>query len=194
MQSFAKLVTKIFNPLITGLATVFVVVFIQQIPIEQKIIWLLLGATVAIIPPIFFYYLYKKGKISSLWSPNVHERQKPFVSWVAVSAAYSGLAYWCEAPRLIVALGLVFLILGLLNLVLSSSVKISIHAELATLFVVTTILSVSVSYIYLTILIILVAWARVYLKAHDITEISLGILATIISTYFVFNLFGLATF
>ena len=116
------------------------------------------------------------------------------MSWVLIAFIFSVISFWLDAPRLIFALGLVFLVLGVVNFLLISTFKISIHSEMVTLLVLTTILSVSVGYIYLILLIPLVAWARIYLKNHTLLEVSNGALLSVLVVYFVFYFFGLATF
>jgi membrane-associated phospholipid phosphatase len=194
MRSFATGVTKILNPLTTILATMFVAVLIQQMPASQKILWLALGIIATAAPTVILYLQYKRREISSLWSPTAIERQKSFLAWVIVTATYSALAFWLDAPRLILALGLVLLGLGLVNLLLSQGLKISVHTEATTLLALVAILAVSVAQIYLVILITLVGWSRLYLRAHNFSEVSLGALMAILVTYFVFSFFGLATF
>lgn len=194
MRVLAEAVTKIFNPLTTGLATILVVVGVQQIPVSQKVLWLVLGFLITVVPSLVWYWDFRAGRLSSLWSPPAIERRKAFLAWTLAAAAFSLLAFVLDAPRLILALGIVLLFLGLLNWSLTSSFKISVHGEMITLFVLVAILSVSVEAVYLAILIPLVAGSRLYLKAHDLSEISFGILAAIIAVYFVFSFFGLATF
>ncbi len=116
------------------------------------------------------------------------------IVWLAGAGIFSAIAYFFSAPRLVLSLGLVFLVLGLLNLVFGSYMKLSVHSEAVTVFVLTAMLSVSVLYISLTILILLVTWARVHLKAHTLSEVTFGTLAALLAVYFVFNYFGLVTF
>ena len=194
MHVFATAATKIFNPLTTILASMVVAVFVQQIEIGEKILWLVLGVGTVATPSAILIFQYKKGQISSLWSPTGPERQKAFLAWLIVAVFYSALAFWFDAPRLIFALGLVLVGLGLINLLLSQSLKISVHTEAITLLALTAILAVGVSQIYLVLLIALVGWTRLYLQAHNFSEVSFGALVAILVVYFVFSFFGLATF
>ena len=194
MRVLAEAVTKIFNPLTCGLATISVVVGVQQIPADQKILWLTLGFIITFVPSLVWYWDFRTGRLSSLWSPPAIERRKAFLAWTLAAAAFSLLAFWLDAPRLILALGIVLLFLGLLNWFMTSSFKISVRSQLASLFALVAILTVGIGASYLIILIPLVAWARLQLKAHDLSEVSLGALSAVVVVYFVFSLFGLATF
>ena len=194
MKNAAQITTKILSPVTTGIATLFIAIFVQQIPLTQKIFWLALALGMAIVPMVIIYWQYKSGKITSLWSPSAIERRDSFISWVLIAFIFSAISFWLDAPRLIFALGLVYLVLGIVNFLLISTFKISIHSEMVTLLVLTTILSVSVGYIYLILLIPLVAWARIYLKNHTLSEVSNGALLSVLVVYFVFYFFGLATF
>jgi len=194
MQVLATAITKIFNPAIASLATIAVAVGVQEIPTQQKMLWLILGLFVAVVPMAILYFQYKKGQLSSLWSPSALERRDSYIAWVVTALSFSLLAFWLVAPRLVLALGLVFLVIGAVNLLATASFKISVHSELITTFVMTAILTVSVSLIYLVVLILLVAWARLRLKAHSVSEVSFGTMLAILVVYFVFSVFGLATF
>src|SRR3990167_6615587 len=194
MRVLAEATTKIFNPLTSGLATILVVVGVQQIPASQKVLWLILGFLITFVPSLVWYWDFHAGRLSSLWSPPAIERRKAFLAWTLAAAAFSLLAFGLDAPRLILALGIVLLFLGLLNWSLTSSFKISVHGEMITLFVLVATLSVSVEAVYLALLIPLVVGSRLYLKAHDLSEASFGVLASIIIVYFIFSFFGLATF
>ena len=194
MKNAAQLITKILSPVTTGLATLVIAIFVQQIALSQKIFWFALALSMAIVPMAIIYLQYKSGKITSLWSPSALERRDSFMSWVLISFIFSAISFWLDAPRLIFALGLVFLVLGAVNFLLTSIFKISIHSEMVTLLVITAILSVSVGYIFLVLLIPLVGWARIYLKNHTLSEVSYGALLSVLAVYFVFYIFGLATF
>ena len=194
MQIAATGISKLLNPFTMSMTTIIVAIWVQQVSSNEKILWLVLGFFLSIVPMAVLYFDYKRGAISSLWSPTAPERRNSYVSWIIIAAIFSAVAFWQEAPRLIEALGLVFLSLGVINLMLTSSFKISVHSELISLFVVTTILSVSVSLIYLVALIFLVGWARLYLKAHTLSEITTGAFLAIFTVYFIFSFFGLATF
>lgn len=190
----AKFITRALNPFVCSLATIFVAIFVQQIPAEQKIFWFVLFVLVATVPVGVFYLDYRRGKVTSFWSPEGGERVKVFWAWAGVAFVYTVSAYFLQAPRLIFALGLVLLVLGAINLIASSSFKLSIHSELITLFVLTGVLAVSVNLVYLAVLILAVGWSRIYLKAHSLSEVSFGAFAAVTLVYFVFSLFGLATF
>ena len=194
MKNAARIITKILSPVTTGTATLITAIFVQQIALNQKILWLAIALSMAIVPMAIIYLQYRSGKIKSLWSPSALERRDSFMSWVLIAFIFNAISFWLDAPRLIFALGLVFLVLGAVNFLLTSTFKISIHSEMVTLFVITSILSVSVSYIFLVLLIPLVGWARIYLKNHTLSEVSYGALLSVLAVYFVFNIFGLATF
>jgi len=130
-----------------------VAIFVQDIALVEKLLWLVLGFSSAALPVGVYYLQYKKGNISSFWAPKLSERTKANIAWVAAAAILSLIAFWLGAPRLILAVALVFLAVGLVNLALSTSFKISVHAEAITLFVLISILTVSVNLIILVVLI-----------------------------------------
>lgn len=194
MYAFASLISKVFNIVTNALVAMLVAIFIQPVALTQQILWLVIAVFSAAVPLGVYYFQYKKGDLTSFWSPKLEERAKANLAWVVAAAIFCILAFWLESPRLILALGLVFLVIGAVNLALSSSFKISVHSEAITLLVLTLILTVSVNFVFLTILMILVGWSRIYLKAHDLSEVSLGVLVAVIAVFSIFNFFGFATF
>jgi len=194
MGTFAVLISKVLNPLVLVWLTSFLVLTLQDLPPTQKASLLFLASLLAAAPVLILYSDFKKGKVASFWSPSKEERGKTLLFWVVAAFIAVLSAYAIEAPRLILALSLVLLVLGLLNALLVKFIKISVHSEMVTIFALTTILTLSVGFIYLISLIFLVGWARVYLKAHSLLEVVSGILLAILTVYTVFSFFGLATF
>jgi membrane-associated phospholipid phosphatase len=194
MYAFASLISKIFNVFTNALVAMLVAIFVQPVALTQQIFWLVIAVVSAAAPLGIYYLQYKKGNLTSFWSPKLEERAKANLAWVVAAAIFCMLAFWLESPRLILALGLVFLMVGVVNLALSSSFKISVHSEAVTLLILTLILTVSVNFVFLALLIILIGWSRIYLKAHDLSEVSLGVLVAVIAVFSIFNFFGFATF
>lgn len=194
MEIFADYLSRFFNVFSNSLAAMLVVVLVQQIPLSEKLFWLLVAIVSASIPLAVYFYEYKKGDISSFWSPPLSERFRAHLSWAAAGIIFSLASFILDAPSLILALGIIFALIGLLNLALSSTLKISVHSQTITIFVLTAILAISANFVFMTVLIALVAWSRVYLKAHSLLEVSLGVLSSVLTVFAVLGLFGLATF
>jgi len=186
--------SKIFNVFTSSLLTVVVAILVLSLTVQQKVFWLFISLASATVPLLIYYYQFKKGNLSSFWSPKKEERVAAHLAWIGAAVVFSILAFGLKAPILLLALGLVFLVLAIINLLFSTSFKISVHSEAITLFVFTSIMTVSVNMIFLALLIVLVGWSRVYLKAHTLLEVSTGVLVSIIVVFAIFSLFGLATF
>lgn len=194
MKFLATAVSKVINPLFTTIAAFAMVILVQDFSIQDRITWFLLAGLAAGIPLSIFYIDYRSGRITSFWSPNGKERIRAFLVWAISGLALSGVAYFLGAPRLITAFALVFAALGFLNLFLAGNTKISIHMEGVTALALTGLLAVGTNLFFLIFLIPLVAWARVYLKAHTMSEVVYGAFASVLTIYFIFSFFGLATF
>lgn len=63
-----------------------------------------------------------------------------------------------------------------------------------TLFVMVLLLAYSANFSWFLLLLPIVAWARLKLGHHTLTQVTLATLVTISVTYFVFSLFDVATF
>ena len=190
----ATVISKVFNVFTNSLAAMVVAILVQPLLFSEQLFWVLAGLISAALPLSVYFLEYKKGKISSFWSPPAKERVKAHIAWLAAAVLFGLLAFALSAPVLIFALSLVLVVIGLINLLLFSSFKISVHSETITIFVLTCILAISVQWVFLVVLIPLIGWSRVYLKAHTLLEVSVGSLTSVIVVFFIFSLFSLATF
>ena len=101
MRTIAVVITKTLNPFVTSLAAIAIVIFVQQITLNQKILWLVLGLLVAAVPTLVLYLGSRNGAVASFWSPERRERIKAFWAWVGVAFIYTVLAYLAAAPLLL---------------------------------------------------------------------------------------------
>lgn len=125
---------------------------------------------------------------------NKAERRDVQLAWFFGAAAFSLLAWYLQAPRLLLALGLTFLSLSLLITLINVYWKISVHMMGVSLFVMISVLVYSPMLAWLVLLIVIVGWARIQLRAHTFLQVAAGCILTIMITYTVFGFFGLATF
>ena len=192
---FAKYISYIFEPFSISFLTLLLVVNSSDLGITGKILWLASGIVIMGLPPTLVYLYEKKiGKIKDWFMTNRAERRDVQIAWFFGAAIFSFLTWYLDASRLLLALGLTFLALSLLITLINFYWKISVHMVGVSLFAMVAILVYSSAFVWLLSLILLVGWARIKLQAHTFLQVSIGCILTISVVYFVFGLFGLATF
>ena len=162
---------------------------------SEKITWGLLALFLGGLPPVLvFLYEKRKGKIRDWMITNRLERRDVHLAWIFGSALLS-LVYWqLSAPRLLLAFTLSLFILSIVITLATFMWKISVHIVGVTMLVLILLLVYSSNYLFGVIIIALVAWARIYLGHHTLSQATAASILTIMVIYYVFSQFGLATF
>jgi len=195
LNRLAFFVSVIFEPfLVTFLSWILIVAALEALTIE-KMLWLLLVVIVSGLPPILIL-LYEKstGKVTSWFLTQRLERRDIEAAWFLGSFLLS-LGFWLlDAPRLLLAASVTLFLLSLGVTVVNFFWKISVHMVGVSFFVMMLLLVYSPGWLWLTLLLPVVAWSRIRLGHHTLTQVTVGTIVTILITYFSFSLFGLATF
>lgn len=195
VTKFAKIISVVFEPFTISFVAILLVLNKISISFEAKTFWFLAVLVLGGLPPaLVLIYEKKIGKIHDWFMTNRLERRDVQIAWFFGSALFLFATYFYAAPRLLVALSLTMLIISLLITGATLYWKVSVHMVGVSLFVLLMLLVYSPSFLWLVFLIPLVAWARIKLKAHTLSQVSVGTIITIIITYAVFGLFGIATF
>jgi hypothetical protein len=122
------------------------------------------------VPFLFVFRLWRQGRISDLHVAIREQRGRPFIATLVSGAVGVGLLYAVRAPRQLVALGCVYLAIGLALTLVSLRWKISVHvAVLATCLVALALIGFP-SALYALLSLPLVLWARVYRQKHTLAQ------------------------
>jgi membrane-associated phospholipid phosphatase len=182
-ERFAKLVTNVINPPLVAGVGVFVMAG-----------WLGGGGVfywagffvfvVAALPTLYTVWLLKTGKISAFFMPKREDRIRTIASMVITNTLAVVVMIVWKAPFILIAFGSVGILQAVLILLITLYWKISAHmigiAGLATFMAV----AFGGWWTMALLMIPLVAWARIHLDSHSITEVFGGIIlgGTIIGT------------
>lgn len=195
MKQYAQIISVVFEPFTVSFVALFLVISSLNLNLESKVFWFFTAIILGGLPPaLILIYEKKIGKIHDWFMSNRLERRDVQFAWFFGSALFLAAAYFLDAPRLLIALSLTMLVLSLLITIATLFWKVSVHMVGVSLFVLLLLLVYSSSFLWLVVLIPLVGWARIKISAHTLTQVTVGSMVTILVTYLVFNLFGLASF
>jgi membrane-associated phospholipid phosphatase len=195
LDKIAKIISIVFEPFTVSFLALILVIAQLEVSFEAKVFWFVTAVVLGGLPPLIVLIYEKKiGKIHDWFMTNRLERRDVQFAWFFGSGLFSLVAIWFSAPRLLTALSITLFVLSLVITVATLYWKISVHMVGVSLFVMLLLLVFSASFLWAVVLIPLVAWARVRLKAHTLSQVTVGSIVTITVTLIVFNLFGLATF
>ena len=194
-RTIALWTSYIFEPFLTSTLIFGLVLLKLDASVNEIITWGLLAAFFGALPPVaVFLYEKKKGKIKDWLITNRLERRDVHLAWIFGSGILS-LVYWqLSTPRLLIAFTLSLFALSIVITLATFRWKISVHIVGVTMLVLVLLLVYSSAYLPGVLIIALVAWSRIYVGHHTLSQVTAASILTIMVIYFVFSQFGLATF
>ncbi|MFN3134854.1 MAG: phosphatase PAP2 family protein [Candidatus Kryptonium sp.] len=194
-QRTAEFISIIFAPQIVSFISFLFISFYLEPSIKMKIISAFTTISfTSIFPTMFVYYLIYKGKIDHPFVPEREQRTIPYL--FAVLSAFVGflILLYFKSHWLIMASQWCYFSNTFLILLINLRWKISAHSAGVSgpLSVLAWIFGYKVMPLFL--LIPLVGWSRLYLRAHNFWQVVggavLGIVSTFIQIYLFSKIFG----
>lgn len=189
-RELARSLSTIFNPFLTAFA---LFVILAHIGAKDTLdFWRLLFIStffVAIGPMLYVFWLNATDRISDLDMSVRAEREMVFTAFVVFDALGAAALWLAHAPRLMIAAMLGYLASTLIVQYITRYWKISTHAIGITAPLAALTLLYGRQPLPFMVLIPMVCWARVYLRAHTIAQVFAGIALAIATTAFFFSLF-----
>jgi membrane-associated phospholipid phosphatase len=189
-RDLARILSTIFNPFLTALA---LFVILAHIGAKDTLdFWRLLFASTfftSLGPMLYVFFLYANDHISDLDMSVRVEREMVFTSFVVFDMLGATVLWLLHAPRLMIAAMLGYLVSTLIVQYITRYWKISTHALGITAPLAALTLLYGRQPLPFMVLIPMVCWARVYLKAHTVMQVVAGAGLAICTTAFFFSLF-----
>jgi membrane-associated phospholipid phosphatase len=189
-RDLARILSTIFNPFLTAFALFVILAHIGAT--DTLDFWRLLFLSTfftSIGPMLYVFWLYATDRISDLDMSSRLEREMVFTAFVAFDICGSAVLWIAHAPRLLIAAMLGYLASTLIVQYITRYWKISTHALGITAPLAALTLLYGRQPLPFMVLIPMVCWARVYLKAHTIAQVLAGAVLAVATTAFFFSLF-----
>ncbi|HTX55601.1 MAG TPA: phosphatase PAP2 family protein [Candidatus Acidoferrales bacterium] len=189
-RDLARILSTIFNPFLTALA-LFVILAHASARTTLDFWWLLWVSTffTSIGPMIYVFWLYGSDRISDLDMSHRHEREAVFGAFVVFYLLGTIVMWLVHAPRMMIAAMAAYTVSTLIVQYITRYWKISTHAIGITAPLVALTLLYGTQTLPFLVLIPMVCWARVYLKAHTVLQVLAGVVLATLSTVLFFHIF-----
>jgi membrane-associated phospholipid phosphatase len=189
-REIARILSTIFNPFLTALA---LFVILADVSAKDTLdFWRLLFLSTfftSIGPMIYVLWLYASDRVSDLDMSVRREREMVFGAFVLFYLAGAAVLWLAHAPKLMIAAKLGYFASTLIVQYITRYWKISTHALGITAPLVALTLLYGRGPLPFLVLIPMVCWARVYLKAHSLLQVIAGAALATVSTVLFFALF-----
>ena len=189
-RDLARILSTIFNPFLTALA---LFVILSHVTARDTVdFWRLLFVSTFFTstgPMLYVFWLYATERISDLDMSVREERETVFSTFVVFYLA-GGITLWIvHAPKVLVATMLGYFAATLVVGYITRYWKISTHALGITAPLVALTMLYGRQPLPFLVLVPMVCWARVYLKAHSVAQVVAGAGLAVVSTTLFFYLF-----
>ncbi len=189
-RDLARSLSTIFNPFLTAFALFVILALIGAK--DTLDFWRLLFVStffVAIGPMLYVFWLNAADRISDLEMSVRLEREMVFTAFVIFDLCGAATLWLIHAPRLMIAAMLGYLVSTLVVQYITRYWKISTHALGITAPLAALTLIYGRQPLPFMVLIPMVCWARVYLRAHTVAQVIAGAALAVATTAFFFSLF-----
>ncbi len=187
----ARILSTIFNPFLTSLALFVILAHVKTQTATD--FWILLFNSIfftSIGPMLFVFWLYSRGIISDLDMSIRTERQRVFGIFVAFLVAGVGDLWLIHAPTMLIATMAGYTASSVVVMYITHYWKISTHALGITAPLVALLYLFGWQPLPFLVLIPIVGWARVYLRAHTLNQVLAGTALGAISVVLFFRIFN----
>ncbi len=189
-RDLAKILSTVFNPFLTALA-LFIILALTRAADTFDFWRLILLSTffTSIGPMVYVFWLYASDRISDLDMSVRHEREAVFHVFVVFYLAGTIVLWLMHVPMLLVAAMAGYTLSTIVVQYITRYWKISTHALGITAPLVILLMLYGRAPLPFLILIPMVCWARVYLRAHTWAQVAAGAGLAVFSTVLFFRLF-----
>jgi membrane-associated phospholipid phosphatase len=192
LTDLARIFSTVCNPFLTALA-LFVIVAHQEARDTRDFWYLLFASTffTSIGPMLYVLWLYSTDRIADLDMSVRSERERVFGMFVIFYAIGTLVLWLIHAPALLVASMAGYTAAALVVQYITRYWKISTHALGITAPLVVLIYLYGDQPLPFLVLIPIVAWSRVWLRAHTTLQVLAGIALGATSVLVFFRIFRL---
>jgi membrane-associated phospholipid phosphatase len=173
--SMARIISDIFSPPVLAVPGLLLGAYYSSAPgiYSYALAYFLVGV---LAPVMYVIWLLRIGAITDFHIPDRRDRRGPFLATLGAGLVGVGLLAYLGAPATFIAPVIALLAETLILFLITLFWQVSIHTATTAGLVTFAIYVLGVEAVLLSLLIPLVAWARVYLERHTITQTVWGTL------------------
>jgi hypothetical protein len=189
-ESLAKAVTLLMNAPLLAVAT-FVYIYLTDATGPSPSVLLTAIFFSGVLPVSIIFIQRRSGIVTEMMVNERDERTKPFLG--AISSYFLGLLVLAslEAPVAMVYLMSCYLVNSLFMMIITLRYKISIHASGVAGPATFLVHQYGVRLWPLTLVMVVVGWARLELRMHTVGQVAWGVLVTVLLTLTQLELYSL---
>ena len=185
----AQLISAISMPPVTGTLALFLCAYLAN----RSDFWgrtAVYALIVIGLPVLFVFMLYQQGIVSDLDLSRRQERFWPYATFAVCSLLGYGFLLTVQAPTLLVLFSIIVIMQATAGFLITTQWKISVHCYSAANLTVLLLILFGRTAVPMVIVLLLIAWSRIYLNRHTPAQTFAGILLGGMTTAVILTLGG----
>ena len=191
-KRIAKLVSNILNPFLMGMILILSASFSGGLNTRESIKWALILIALNVLPVfLFIVWLVRHNKLDGIFINIRKQRLKIYLLGIALVGASCIILLCFETPPMLLALFVAFFSVGVVFMCINNWWKVSVHTASTASAVTALLIIYGLRAMIFLMLVPLVAWARVELGNHSLSQVVAGALLAPSMLVAEVHLFGL---
>lgn len=171
LDRIAVAISVIFSPFLIPVPTILLLAWTYANSLQQVMLWMLVVSVFAsVLPSVFILALVRSGRLSDLHLAVRKQRLAPLYFSLVSTLVGIIVLQSIDAPSQIVLPCIAYAINGVVFTAITHRWKISFHCGSAAGSIIVLMLLVDAKIAWLSLLLPLIAWARVHRKRHTILQ------------------------
>lgn len=180
-ESLAKAVTLLMNAPLLAVAT-FVYIYLTDPAVPSPTILATAIFFSGVLPILIIFVQRRSGIVTEMMVNEREERTKPFLGAISSYVLGTLALTYLEAPSSMVYLMACYLVNSVFMMMVTLRYKISIHASGVAGPATFLVHQYGVRLWPLTLVMVVVGWARLQLRMHTVGQVAWGVLLTVLLT------------
>lgn len=190
-ERLARLISNTLNPFVISAIIIVLLAFKETSSITDAIKWASISLAMSVLPIfIVVIFLVHSKKIDGFFTTPREQRSVVYLLASALGAIGCGILWYLKTPELLKITFITGLIAIIVFMVINYFWKISLHTAFMAASVTLVIVVYGACSVWTILFLPLVAWARIELKQHSITQVAAGGLIAAVIVAGVFWGFG----
>ncbi len=188
----ARLTSIIVNPFLVHVILTLIISFKSTDNTAEGIKWFLISVAISVVPIfIVVLYLVRHNRVDNFFIRVRAQRDKVYALSSVLIGITCAVLFFLKAPVMLVAVFVAIFIAGLVFACVNRWWKISIHVASIAAAVTVLVIIYGLVAAWTILLVPLVAWARVEMEHHSLTQVLAGGLLSSLILLLVFLFFKL---
>jgi membrane-associated phospholipid phosphatase len=174
-KRLAKLITNIVNPFLVSAVLLVLLAFKDTAKTGEAIKWASISLALSVIPVfILVVFMVRRKKLEGLFDNPRQQRNVIYIMASVLAALGCALLWWLKAPHLLSVTFTAGLICMVIFMSLNYYWKVSVHTAFTAAAVVMLIMVYGAIAAWTVVLVPTVAWARIKLQQHSLSQVVIG--------------------